>query len=325
MNRREWMLGMAVALQPGAGRIVAVGDVHGDDERFMDVLLMAGLVNSRRQWSGGRATLIQLGDILHRGPASRRALDLLMNLQRQAKRAGGRVEMLIGNHEVMRLIGDFRYVSPGEDAEFRTARSERKRDEYFEIYLKILQSEGKPAERTDLSIGFRQQWEASFPLGRAEMIEAFAERGRYGKWLRERPVALVAGETLFVHAGISPKYLMWDAERFAERYRRDLELQNPEAGGYLSDEEGPFWYRGLATAPEAEMAEHVDAVLERWGVKRIVVGHTPQRDGVKPRFEGKVLLADVGLSTLYGGPRACVEIVGGNVSMLIEGKTVQLP
>jgi len=325
MNRREWMWGMAMALQPAAERVVAVGDVHGDDERFVDVLIMAGLVNSRRQWTGGRATLVQLGDVLHRGPASRRALDLLMSLQAQARKAGGRVEMLIGNHEVMRLTGDHRYVSPGEDAEFRTARSERRRDEYFEVYLKVLQAEGKPLERGDLSLGFRQQWEASFPLGRAEMIEAFSERGRYGRWLRERPVALKAGDSLFVHAGISPKYLMWDDARFAERFRRDLELQDPTTGGFLSDEEGPFWWRGLAQLGEAELEPHLAAVLERWGARRIVVGHMPHTGGVRARLGGRVVLADVGLSALYGGPRACVVIEEGRASVLIEGKTVQLP
>jgi hypothetical protein len=325
MNRRELLMSFAAALQPAPSRLVAVGDVHGDDERFMDVLLMAGLVNSNRQWTGGRAVLIQLGDVLDRGPASRRVLDLLMNLQNQARRAGGLVEMLIGNHEVMRLIGDHRYVSPGEDAEFRTKNSERKRDEYFEIYLKVLQAEGKPLERGDIALGFRQQWEASFPLGRAEMIEAYSGRGKYGQWLRKRPVAMMAGGTLLVHAGISPKYLMWDERRFAERFRRDLDLEDPDSGGFLSDQEGPFWWRGFVTAGEAEMAAHVDAVLERWSAQRIIVGHTPQRDGVQARFGGKVLLADVGLSTLYGGPRACVVIEGGRASMLIEGKSVQLP
>lgn len=324
MNRREWMLASAAALQGATARIVAVGDVHGDAERLTDVLLMAGLVNSRRQWTGGRATLIQLGDVVDRGPSSRRALDLLMTLQAQAKKAGGRVEMLIGNHEVMRMTGDFRYVSPGEDAEFRTPQSEKRRDAYFEVYLKVLQREGNAA-RGDLSLGFRQQWEESFPLGRAEMIDAFSERGKYGKWLRERPVAVREGGTLFIHAGISPKYAMWDEERFAERYRQDLELDDPNSGGFLSDQEGPFWWRGFATMSDADLEPHVSVLLERLGVARIVVGHVPFTDGVRVRLGGRLLLADVGLSSLYGGPRACVVIQGGRAAMLIEGKTVQLP
>lgn len=325
MNRREWMLGMAVALQPEEGRVVAVGDVHGDYERFMDVLIMASVANRQGRWTGGSTTLIQLGDVLHRGPASRRCLDLLMKLEPQARSAGGRLEMILGNHEVMRMMGDFRYVSPGEDAEFRTPKSPRERDLYFETYLNVMRHEGRPMDRPDLAMGFREQWEASFPLGRAEMIKAFSDRGTYGKWLRKRPIAVVAGESLFVHAGISPKYMMWDDGRFVDRFRHDIDMQDPEAGGFLSDALGPFWWRGLVQQPEWELAEHIDALLARWQVRRMVVGHMPQKGRVRPIFGGKVLLADVGLSTLYGGARACVVIERGRAHMLLEDKIFQLP
>jgi hypothetical protein len=325
-NRREWMLGMgAMVMQPAPERVVAVGDVHGDYERFLDVLIMANVANRQGRWIGGRTTLIQLGDMLHRGPASRRALDMLMKLQPQARRAGGHVEMILGNHEVMRMIGDLRYVSPGEDAEFRTPNSPRERDVYFESYLEVLRYEGRAMNRPDLAMGFREQWEASFPLGRAEMIKAFSGRGNYGKWLRKRPVAVVAGESLFVHAGISPKYLMWDNERFVERLLLDLELPQPDAGGYLADEQSPFWWRGLVQQPEEELAGHIDDVLRRWGVRRMVVGHMPQKGRVTPIYGGKVLLADVGLSSLYSGARACVVIERGQAVMLLEDKIVQLP
>lgn len=325
MNRREWMLGMAVALQPGDSRVVAVGDVHGDYERFMDVLIMAGVANSRGRWTGARATLIQLGDVLHRGPASRRCLDLLMKLEPQARSAGGRVVMILGNHEVMRMMGDFRYVSPGEDAEFRTPKSPRERDLYFETYLNVMRHEGRPMDRPDLAMGFREQWEASFPLGRAEMIKAFGDRGAYGKWLRNRPVAVVAGESLFVHAGISPKYMLWDDGRFVDRFRHDIDMQDPEAGGFLADELGPFWWRGLVQKPESELAEHIDALLARWKVRRMVVGHHPQKGVIRPIFGGKVLLADAGISELYGGARACLVIEGGRAQMLLDGRLHQLP
>lgn len=326
INRREWMLGMGVALmQPAAARVVAVGDVHGDYERFLDVLIMAGVADSQGRWTGGRAALIQLGDVLHRGSASRRVLDLLMRLQQQARRAGGLAEMVLGNHEVMRMKGDLRYVSPGEDAEFRTKKSARARDAYFDTYLEILRSENRAMNRPDLALGFREQWEASFPLGRAELIRAFSARGEYGKWLRQRPVAVVAGESLFVHAGISPKYLLWDNARFVDRLLHDLDLPQPDAGGFLADEESPFWWQGLVQRPESELAAHVSEVLRRWGARRMVLGHMTQQGRVTPIHGGKVLLADVGLSSLYSGARACVVIERGRASMLLDGKPVQLP
>jgi hypothetical protein len=233
--------------------------------------------------------------------------------------------MVLGNHEIMRMTGDLRYVSPGEDAEFRTAKSARERDNYFETYLETLRAESKDFNRPDLALGFRQQWEQSFPLGRAELIRAFSARGAYGRWLRQRPVALVAGGSLFVHAGISPKYLLWDNERFVERMLRDLDLPDPAAGGFLADELGPFWWRGAAQQPEEELEAHMDELLKRWGVRRMVVGHTPQKGAVTPRLGGRILLADVGLSSLYSGARACLVIERGRAMMLLEGKLIQLP
>src|SRR6266480_1970556 len=70
----------------GVERIVAVGDVHGAYERFVEVLQTAGILDRRQHWVGGRAHLVQLGDVVDRGPDSRKALDLLEELQGEARR-----------------------------------------------------------------------------------------------------------------------------------------------------------------------------------------------------------------------------------------------
>src|SRR6188768_2119025 len=106
-----------------AERIVAVGDIHGGYDRFVAVLRAAGVINNRDRWSGGRTVFVQTGDVVDRGPDSRRALDLLRRLERDAERDGGRVYALLGNHEVMRMVGDWRYVSEREYAAFRTIDS----------------------------------------------------------------------------------------------------------------------------------------------------------------------------------------------------------
>src|SRR5262245_3667344 len=75
----------------GVSRIVAVGDVHGAADRFIGILQAAGLIDDKQHWSGGRAHLVQLGDVLDRGPDSRRALDLLRRLEDEAAKDGGAV------------------------------------------------------------------------------------------------------------------------------------------------------------------------------------------------------------------------------------------
>ena len=103
----------------GVERIVAVGDVHGDYEQFVKLLRGAGLLDKESKWAGGKAHLVQTGDVPDRGARSRDVMDLLMKLEKQAKKAGGYVHALIGNHEAMNMYGDLRYVHVGEFAAFR--------------------------------------------------------------------------------------------------------------------------------------------------------------------------------------------------------------
>src|SRR5262245_29092303 len=82
-------------------RVVAIGDVHGAYDRFVAILRAAGLVDGRARWIGGRSILVQTGDVLDRGPASRRVLDLLRQLERDAGRAGGQVFALLDRKSVV--------------------------------------------------------------------------------------------------------------------------------------------------------------------------------------------------------------------------------
>lgn len=98
----------------GIGRTVAVGDIHGDFYRMVEILRDAGLLDPAKNWCGGKTHFVQTGDILDRGPDSRLAMDLLMKLEKQAPLQGGAVHCLTGNHEAMNLTGDYRYVSSEE-------------------------------------------------------------------------------------------------------------------------------------------------------------------------------------------------------------------
>ena len=95
-----------------AARVVAVGDVHGSYEGLVTILLEAGLIDTDLRWIGGDATLVQTGDLLDRGVRVRRVLDLLIRLQGEAAAAGGRVVVLLRNHEAMNLVGIVRDVNP---------------------------------------------------------------------------------------------------------------------------------------------------------------------------------------------------------------------
>jgi hypothetical protein len=98
----------------GVGRVVAVGDVHGDFRQFVGILRGAGLIDCDKNWIGGKTHLVQTGDVPDRGPDSRAVLNLIARLEKQAPLSGGRVHFLIGNHELMLMQTDLRYVHEGE-------------------------------------------------------------------------------------------------------------------------------------------------------------------------------------------------------------------
>ncbi len=92
-------------------RIVAIGDIHGAYDNFVALLKNAGLVDDKLRWIGGKTHLVQTGDVLDRGPDSRKCMDLLIKLEQQAEQVGGQVHALIGNHEAMNVLGFLDYVS----------------------------------------------------------------------------------------------------------------------------------------------------------------------------------------------------------------------
>ena len=94
-----------------SGTVIAVGDVHGELEGLTRVLHYAGLINSRGRWAGGSMTLVQMGDVVDRGPHCAETNEMLARLQHEAPRHGGRVIRLLGNHELELLKSNFRLTT----------------------------------------------------------------------------------------------------------------------------------------------------------------------------------------------------------------------
>jgi hypothetical protein len=106
---------------------------------------------------------------------------------------------------------------------------------------------------------------------------------------------------------------------------RELSAPSVPKDGLASGREGPLWYRGLAREKEADARAEVDALLARHGVRHIVIGHTTTPGAIIPRFEGKILLIDVGLSRYYGARPACLVVDRGKAWSLHRGKNLRLP
>ena len=106
---------------PKARKIIAIGDIHGDLSALRSALEKAKVIRNDR-WVAGDTIIVQVGDVLDRGGRGEdiptngdleeiSILNYLYELNKLAKQQGGRVISLIGNHELMNVLGDFRYVS----------------------------------------------------------------------------------------------------------------------------------------------------------------------------------------------------------------------
>ncbi len=240
-------------------------------------------------------------------------MDLLIELEKQAAKAGGRVHALVGNHEAMNLYGDLRYVSAGEYAAFRGGDSANVRAAFLEQDMKAV-----PAAE-------KRKWEEEHPLGWVEHRVAFGPKGTYGKWIRSHNAVVKIDDTIYLHGGISPRFAATPIAELNAAIAAELnDFSKIKDGSPMTAEDGPLWYRGLAEGGP-ELADHVDRVLQTHGVKRIVIGHTPTAGAVIPRFNGKVIQIDVGMSAFYGSHPACLVREGDRLFAIHRGEKVPLP
>ena len=251
---------LAAAVASGAAdapdRIVAVGDVHGSSDGLVTILEESGLIDDDLRWTGGDTTLIQLGDLLDRGVRVREVMDLVMRLQEEAPGTGGEVVCLLGNHEAMNILGLVRDVNPLVYASFTDERSDRRRNRAYsrmvDVWRRRAELLGTPSP--DPGRELRASWRESMPLGALEYSQALGPEGGYGRWLRSLPVAVVRGDTLFVHGGVGPELEERDVAAINQRIAREIATFDT-ARALLAEEQ-----LALPTASVSEVLQIVTAV-----------------------------------------------------------------
>ena len=289
--------------------------MHGDYDAYAAILRNAGLIDAKGKWSGGDAILVQLGDVPDRGPDTKKIIEHLMKLEKQAPKSGGRVEALIGNHEAMNVTGDLRYVTPEEYAAFATSKSKRVRENYYKANAAALATFYRKKDPALTDEAVKAAFERDTPAGYIEHRIAWAPTGKFGAWAASHDAMLRLGDTLFVHGGVGAAYSAKPIDAINSEVRSAL---NAGGGAILEDEAGPLWHRAFASeTPEGE-ADLV-AALAAYGVKRIVIGHTPQVKGVKSLYGGRVIAVDTGASKYYGGTRSFLRIDAAGLRVNDDG------
>lgn len=301
----------------GVDRIVAVGDVHGAYDNLVATLRNSGLIDKKLRWTGGTTHLVQVGDLVDRGPDSRKAMDLLMKLQEQARRKGGWVHVLMGNHEAMNIVGVLTYVSSEEFDSYKDRDSTKRRELVFQRYYREQIEEAKSQGRDVLSEKEeREKFKERYPLGYFEHRIAFHPEGTYGSWILQHNVAIRINGILFSHADWSEEMAALGLEEVNRRVREEMSGKADLEGGVAFAIKSPLQYRGFSRVPLERAAqearqEALARILTALAATRIVVGHTMTHGVIEPRFGGKHISIDAGMLPSYGG--------GQQVALEIEG------
>lgn len=264
---------------PEAARVVAFGDVHGDLRAATAALTTAGVIDDAGHWSGGETVVVQVGDQLDRGDDEREILEWFERLADEADAVGGAFYVLLGNHEVMNVSGDLRYVTPGGFDDFDDER-------------RALPPERQATQRE-----------------RQGRVAAFAPGGRYARLLARHNLVMQVGDSLFVHGGLRPDHVDYGLDRINRETQAWMrgEAQQP---GILTDANAPIWTRYLSYTPTPADCADLDAVLAEAGAMRLVVAHTVQIEGITAGCDDKVWRVDTGMASYYGGPIEVLEIIG---------------
>lgn len=236
--------------------LYVLGDVHGEFDNLTGVLRNAGLVGPDLSWSGSKATLVLVGDLVDRGADATRVLWYAYRLEREAAAAGGRVLVMLGNHEIMVMTNDLRYTTGKERL--------------------VASLEGLPYWRMlDPRRSLLGRWLASKPaLARVGNV-LFAHGGLgygFADWsLRAYQDSL----TKYVNGEV---FRIWADTAYRPDPRRVQGMDSLDVirrFDFFFGDSSVFWYRGYVRSDTlgAELAH----ALARQHAAVHVVGHTPIR------------------------------------------------
>lgn len=269
---------------PDPPRVIAIGEVQCAANTVTSLLRGLGVIDEQKHWSGGDTILVQTGDLMDGGEDLRSTLDLFMRIQDEAAAAGGRVVVLMGNHEVMNIVGELGSVNYMTYGQFAGPDAESRQRQAFDDYVALRQRRAKDIDGPEFiaDANLEIEWMAAHPLGWVEYVESMRPDGEYGGWLRTLPVATEIDDVLYVHGGISP-----------EMNRTDIEAMNRQAAeeiAYFDNVRDAMVAEGLCL-PTSSVREMVDVVKDE--VKYVNSLKASKRTNRNPRAVRAAQLDDL--------------------------------
>lgn len=336
---------MSKSVFSDVGRILAIGDLHGNYPGFKRILHEAGILDGHGHWCARNTHLVQLGDILGRGGEPGKIFGLLKRLEREAPEFGSRVHVLLGNHEAMCMSGLILYNTieefqdlAAEDLLEKGAKPESGPDwtaveaiaeEALAAAAEAEAADGRGAKgrgrgssgnAPDPKLGKRLDM-----LGCREFSAALSPKGKVGRWLLGHDSAVSINGNLFVHGGLNREHGCMPLQQLNDRVRAELSDDGPPDAGedVMLRRDGPQWNRDFTLRRNAAREAELGEVLDYHGCSRMVVGHTPTtcidpaRAGrIVPLYGDRLYCIDTGIGKTYGAKLSALNVERGAASAL---------
>jgi len=243
--------------------IAALSDFHGKYDLMIELLTHNNIIDKNKNWAFGKGHFVITGDIFDRGDKVTEILWFLYDLEQQAKKAGGDIHLTLGNHEVMVLNGDLRYLHPK--------------------YVETAKQLNKPFEQLFSADSIIGNWLRSKPV-LVKVNNMLFSHGGFHPSLATEKRSLVEINSIFKDNLIK------------------AELDKPRAGfaKFLHKTNGVIWYRGYFASDypkdskkrdNGATSTEIDLLLKHFDVKHLIVGHTSQKQ-IETRYQGRVIAID---------------------------------
>jgi hypothetical protein len=238
--------------------ILIISDLHGQYDKYIKILKAAHVIDENLNWQFGNGHLVVLGDIFDRGDQITEVLWHIFGLEKQARKTGGMVHVMLGNHELLVFNNDLRYIH----------EKYQKAAEYFNKSYYDLFSESSVLGK----------WLRLKPVAMTINDILFVHGGisvdMVNRHLKIKQINKLVHDNFF--GGIIQPV----------NNTNEIEL--------LGGDQGPFWYRGYFT--DTTFSEsRVDSILNFFSKQHIVVGHTTF-DHIRTLYNNKIFGIDAGIS-----------------------------
>jgi len=274
---------------PQKNRILVIGDLHADFNKTKELFINFNIIDVNENWiaTPKDTTIVQLGDQLDGGGRGEgesygelELINFMDRLHDKANKYGGGVYSLIGNHEIMNLLGDFKYSSK-KDIQLQGG---------IELRKKLFAPGGDLFNKMSCTRNVVLQV-GDFIFVHAGILPEHINPNEKESFIKKINTLM----------------------RLYLQGKKDWD--DPEIQKYFLDTDGVIWNRKYGNKELSnDTCENINKVTKLLNVGHMVIGHTVQ-DNINSKCDNKLWRVDVGLSSAFDtGNMEILEILNNGVA-----------